>query len=185
MFTDWPQSVARRVVLKAFLASDHVTAAAGLTVAVVISKNGAAFGNPAAGATNATGISLGWYYVDLAAADFDTLGDLEVRGTEATIDPAERVFTVSSPRLYRAGQAITTFTVGSASTISSVVTSALDPAASVTDQFKGLVLAFDKDTTTAALRGQKTDITGSSSGGVLTCTALTTAPVSGDSGTIE
>jgi hypothetical protein len=74
--------------------------------------------------------------------------------------------------------------VGAASTTTSVVTSAMDPAAVVTDQFKGLILAFDKDTTTAALRGQKTDITGSSSGGVLTVTELTTAPASGDTATI-
>lgn len=71
-------------------------------------------------------------------------------------------------------------TVGSGSTQTSVVTSSLDPAATVADQFKGLILKFDKDTTTAALRGQGTDITGMTSGGVLTVTPLTTAPVSGD-----
>jgi hypothetical protein len=87
-------------------------------------------------------------------------------------------------RLDRACRAVTTVTVGAASTTTSVVTSAMDPAAVVTDQFKGLILAFDKDTTTAALRGQKTDITGSSSGGVLTVTELTTAPASGDTATI-
>ena len=35
-------------------------------------------------------------------------------------------------------------------------------------------------TTTTNLQGQSTDITASTSGGVLTVTALTTAPVSGD-----
>lgn len=88
-------------------------------------------------------------------------------------------------RFERALRAITTGTVGSASTVTSVVTSSLDPSATITDQFKGLILAFDKDTTTAALRGQKTDITASSTGGVLTVTSLTTAPVSGDLFTIE
>ena len=43
---------------------------------------------------------------------------------------------------------------------------------------------IDDATTTAALRGQATDITASSSGGVLTVTALTTAPASGDTFTI-
>lgn len=62
----------------------------------------------------------------------------------------------------------------------SIVTSSLLPAAAVADQFKGRVVIFDKETTTANLRGQATDITGSSSGGVLTVAALTTAPASGD-----
>ena len=71
-------------------------------------------------------------------------------------------------------------TVGSGSATTSVVTSGLTPAASVADQFKGRILTFAQDTTTAALRGQSTDITASTSGGVLTVTALTTAPSSGD-----
>lgn len=71
-------------------------------------------------------------------------------------------------------------TVGAASTTTSIVTSSMTPAASVADQFKGRIVIFDKDTTTAALRGQATDITASTAGGVLTVTALTTAAVSGD-----
>lgn len=88
-------------------------------------------------------------------------------------------------RLKRAVNSITTATIGAASTTTSVVTSAMSPAASVTDQFKGCILQFDKDTATVSLRGQKTDITASTSGGVLTCTALTTAPASGDTATIN
>lgn len=87
-------------------------------------------------------------------------------------------------RLDRSARAIVTGTVGSASTTTSIVTSALSPSAAVTDQFKGRIVIFDKDTTTANLRGQATDITGSSSGGVLTVSALTTAPVSTDTFTI-
>jgi hypothetical protein len=63
--------------------------------------------------------------------------------------------------------------------------STLLPAASVTDQYKGQILAFDKNTTTAALRGQKTDITASTSGGAFTFTGLTTMPQSGDTFTIS
>ncbi len=70
--------------------------------------------------------------------------------------------------------------VGAASSTTSVVTSSLTPAASVTDQFKGLILKFTEDTTTANLRGQGCEITASTSGGVLTVSSLTTAPVSGD-----
>jgi hypothetical protein len=90
------QSVARRVPFKAFLASDHVTPATGKTIPVVISKNGGAFGNPSAGATNATAIASGWYYVDLSTTDTATLGPLIVRGAEGTIDDAEAVFEVVS-----------------------------------------------------------------------------------------
>lgn len=84
-----PQSVTRRIVLKAYLSSDHVTAATGKTIAVVISKNGAAFGNPSGGATNATEIANGWYYVDLSTTDSGTLGPLIVRGTASGVDDAE------------------------------------------------------------------------------------------------
>lgn len=75
-------------------------------------------------------------------------------------------------------------TVGASSTTTSVVTSSMTPAAVVTDQFKGRVLTFERDTTTANLRGQGTDITANTAAGVLTVTALTTAPVSGDLFTI-
>jgi hypothetical protein len=77
-------------------------------------------------------------------------------------------------------------TVGSASTTTSVVTSAMSPATSVADQLKGRIVIFDHNTTTAALRGQATDITASSASAtpVLTVTALTTAPASGDTFTI-
>lgn len=90
------QSTAKRVLLKAFLASDHISPATGKTIAVVISKNGAAFGNPNAGATNATAIGNGWYYVDLDATDTGTLGPLVVRGTEGTIDDTEIAFSVEA-----------------------------------------------------------------------------------------
>lgn len=85
----------------------------------------------------------------------------------------------------RSVRAITRGTVNTGASTTSIPTSSLDPSPTVNDQFKGLILSFDKDTTTAALRGQKTDITASTSGGTLTVTALTTAPVSGDTFTIE
>jgi hypothetical protein len=92
------QFVARRVLLKAYLSSDHLSPATGKTIPVQISKNGAAFANPAAGTVNATEIANGWYYVDLAAAtDMGTQGPFIVRGTEGTIDPAEDRFQVVEP----------------------------------------------------------------------------------------
>lgn len=93
--------------------------------------------------------------------------------------------TGSVTKLERVLSGNTTGTVGAASTTTSIVTSALDPAANVADQYKGLILKFDDATTTVALRGQGTDITASTAGGVLTVTALTTAPVSGDIFTVS
>jgi hypothetical protein len=89
-----PQSVAIRVPLKAYLASDHLANATGKTIAVQISKNGAAFGNPSAGATNAVEIGAGWYYADLSAIDAGALGPLIIRGTSAGVDDVEIVYQV-------------------------------------------------------------------------------------------
>ena len=89
-----PQAIALCVVLKAYLSSDHVSAATGKTLAVVISKNIAAFGNPSAGVTNATEISNGWYYADLSTTDTGTVGPLIVRATSSGVDDVERIFTV-------------------------------------------------------------------------------------------
>lgn len=71
-------------------------------------------------------------------------------------------------------------TVGSGSTTTSIVTSAMSPAAAVTDQYKARVVIFRRNTTTANLRGQGSSITASTAGGVLTVDQLSTAPVSGD-----
>lgn len=73
-------------------------------------------------------------------------------------------------------------TVGVGSTTTSVVSSSLTPAGSVATQFKGRIMTFADDTTTAALRGQATDITASSASATptFTVTALTTSPASTD-----
>jgi hypothetical protein len=114
-------------------------------------------------------------------------------GTVETVDGQSVVAVVATfsienrgpLRLRRGVNVNTLFTVGGGSTTTSVVTSSMSPAAAATDQTKGQILCFDRETTTANLRGQKTDITGSSAGGVLTVTALSDAPVSGDFGTIQ
>jgi len=90
-----PQSVTKRVALKAYLSSDHVSAATGKTIAIVLSKNGGAFGNPSGGATNATEIANGWYYVDLSTTDTGTQGPLIVRGTASATDDVEVIFEVA------------------------------------------------------------------------------------------
>lgn len=88
-----PNGVAKTVVLKAYL-SDGVTEATGKTIAIKISKNTAAFGDPNAGATNATEIANGWYYVSLNGTDTGSNGPLIVRGTATGVDPTEAVFEV-------------------------------------------------------------------------------------------
>lgn len=106
-----PQSAAKRIVLKAYLSSDHVSPATGKTIAIVISKSGGAFGNPNAGATNATEVSNGWYYIDLSAADTDTLGPLIIRGTCTTCDDIE-------PQPYEVTSAIPADSAGVATLLS-------------------------------------------------------------------
>lgn len=93
--------------------------------------------------------------------------------------------TESADRLQRTTLAIVTGTCAAGGSTTSIIASALDPTSAVDDQFKGRIITFDKDTTTTALRGQATDITGYTHA-TLTCTvtALTTAPASGDTFTI-
>jgi hypothetical protein len=89
-----PLGATIRVPLQAYLASDHISPATGKTLAITISKNGAAYGNPSAGATNATEIASGSYYVDLSATDTGTLGPLFVRGAVATVDDVIAIYHV-------------------------------------------------------------------------------------------
>jgi hypothetical protein len=83
----------------------------------------------------------------------------------------------------RGSRTVVRGTADAGATTTSIPTSAFSPAGGATDQFKGRIVVFDNDTATAALRGQATDITGSSNAATptLTVTALTTAPASGDS----
>jgi hypothetical protein len=74
-------------------------------------------------------------------------------------------------------------TVGAtAPATTSFTPSAVWPAGSAANQWLGRILVFENDTTTAALRGQATDITAATAAALplLTFTALTNAPVSGD-----
>jgi len=82
------------------------------------------------------------------------------------------------------GNVIGTCDVGGTTT--SIVVSSITPATSVADQLKGRIVTFDKNTTTAALRGQATDVTASTASATptLTVTALTTAAASTDTFTI-
>lgn len=151
----------------------------------------------AAGVRSAVGLASANLDTQLTAID-DYL-DTEVAAIKAKTD--QLTFTVANQidanilsvdgvadaadRLQRVVQGNVFGTVGVGSTTTSIVTSALDPAAAVNDQYKGRILTFKNDTTTANLRGQSTDITASTSLGVLTVTALTTSPANGDTFTIS
>ena len=80
-------------------------------------------------------------------------------------------------------------TVGSSSSTTSITTSAFSPggAGIVANQFQGRIVIFDGTTATAALRGQASNITANTSGATptFTVTALTTAPASGDTFSIQ
>lgn len=90
--------------------------------------------------------------------------------------------TGAGSKLARGAKSMVLGTVGVGSTTTSVVTSALDPLATNTDQFVGRLIQFADDTTTADLRGQTREITANTTGGsaAFTVSALTDAPASGD-----
>lgn len=91
-----PQSTSYELAFKAFLTATGAEAT-GLTIPITISKNGAtSFSNPSGGATNATEIGNGWYFVVLTTTDTGTLGRLAVRGTVATTDDVGVALTVVS-----------------------------------------------------------------------------------------
>jgi hypothetical protein len=125
-------------------------------------------------------------YTDVAAGEYILIGiadSLPVCSWWVNLRLATATFQVYDYPNFKLDEALKTAVtgvVGSASTTTSVVTSSLSPAAAVLDQFKGLILKFTSDTTTANLRGQGCEITGSTALGVLTVSSLTTAPASGD-----
>ena len=165
-----------------------ITTATNLTNLPAITSNWLTAAGIAAGALNGkgdwnigkTGYSLTQTFPTNFASMVITAGGIVDADVEAVTGD-----TGAATKLKRVLSGNTTGTVGSGSTTTSIVTSSTNPAANVTNQFKGLILKFDDATTTAALRGQGTDITASTAAGVLTVTELTTAAVSGDIFTIS
>ena len=89
-----PQSTSKVVPIRAYSSTDHVSPATGKTIAVTISQNGGRLQPLSAGATNATEISNGWYYVTLSTTDTGTLGPLVVVGTCTGVDQVDFQFDV-------------------------------------------------------------------------------------------
>ena len=130
--------------------------------------------------------------VDVAAVKTDT-GAIKTKTDSLTFTGALRVdaniaainnATGGVSALDRSLRGLIEGTVGAGATTTSIPTSSLAPAVTVADQLKGRIVVFDENTATAALRGQATDITTNTAAGVLTVTALTTAPASGDTFTV-
>ena len=168
-------------------------AASGLTVTAKLFAAGSDTEIASVSATEATN-RKGTYtvaYTDIAAGEYMLIGiasSLPVCSWWVNLRLATATFQVYDNPNYKLAQALKTAVtgvVGSSSTTTSVVTSSMSPAAAVSDQFKGLILKFTDDTTTANLRGQGCEITTNTSGGVLTVSSLTTAPVSGDTFVIQ
>ncbi len=125
-----------RIPLYLVLSSDHLTPATGKTLAITISKNGAAFGNPSAGATNATEVASGWYYVDLSATDTGTNGPLIVLGTATACDNSTIAYTVATAATSQ--NLIVRSSTAQAGNANSIT---LDASASATsDLYKGMVI---------------------------------------------
>ena len=124
------------------------------------------------------------YYV-LEEAVFDALAAASALGyvANAPVNVAQIAgSSAAATNLDRSARTIVRGTVDSGASTTSIPTSALDPAAAADDQFRGRVVLFDRDTTTAELRDQGSDISASAADGTLTLSvALTDAPVSGDS----
>jgi hypothetical protein len=101
MYERIPQSVAKTIVVPAYLSSDHLSAATGkTTLQITISKNGAAFGNPGGGGPVClTEIANGFYSYSLSSTDLGTLGPLAVfvSDTGSTTDPIRLIFEVVEP----------------------------------------------------------------------------------------
>lgn len=163
--------VAYRVTLPIFdNTGSLVTGAAGLDSEV--SKDGGTFADATNEATEIA-TSSGMYYLDLTASEMAARTVTIIVKTSTT--NAKTTPIVLYPELI-----VVRGVCNTGATTTSMPTSSLTPAAAVTDQFKGRIVVFEADTTTANLRGQATDITASTSGGTLTVSALSTACASGD-----
>lgn len=152
---------------------------------IFLSKAGGTAAIRHATVTASVADAYGMMKVTLDATDTNTLGMLDVLFAKAaTYLPVHKSFMVVPANVHEIlvsiGFAVATGVVTTGSSTTSIVTSSVTPTAGVTDQYKGRIVIFDNDTTTANLRGQATDITASSNAGVLTVSDLTTAPASGD-----
>lgn len=162
-----------------------------------VSTDGGAFGNlatlpsanPASGRAVMIDLSSGEMNgdnvvvqcVDAAGAEWCDLL-IALQTTAQQIDDLAALTATQSTNLGKTTGAIGRGTVTTGGSTTSIPTSAFTPSGAVANQFTGRVIMFDADTTTTGLRGQATVISASSNAATptFTVTAMTTAPVSGD-----
>lgn len=126
------QSTARNLMVFLTSSTDHVTGLTGATLAITISKDGAAF---ASISPTVTERGNGWYNIALTTGNTDTLGDLVLRATASGADPIdlrEQVF-ASLP-----GDSVTVSSIGS-----NVINAASIATDAVTEIQNGLATAAD------------------------------------------
>jgi hypothetical protein len=131
--------------------------------------------NPAVGRYRVTGSVP-------VAATHGQLIEVEVAATIGGVAAKAFVerFRVDASGFDGATRCIVTGTVATGATVTSIPTTGLNIPVLDLDQFKGRILLFPVTTTTAALRGQATNITAVAADGTLTVSALSRAPVAGD-----
>jgi hypothetical protein len=116
-----------------------------------------------------------------AKADVQAEVDTSLASYDGPTNAEMEARTLDAGPLAQLSQNLDNCLTGTASGTPTTTTMVSDIGVTVDDQFNGRIITFDDDTTTAALREQSTDITGcTASSNTLTFTALTTAPVSGD-----
>jgi len=81
---DTQLTTATSIMVRMIDSMDHVSGLTGLTPAVSVSKNGGGFVTISPVVTER---GLGWYNIDLTAADCDTLGELVVMAQAPGADP--------------------------------------------------------------------------------------------------
>lgn len=176
------QGQARNIIVFMTDSADRSLGKTGLTLTIQTSKAGAALATITPTVTERT---VGYYQLAMTAAHLDTLGDLGFYITGTGADPSVWIDQV----VLDVAGARATFgvTIGTGSTTTSLVTSAMVPAQTFgADQLKNRIFVFDNDTTTAALRGQVCEITANTSSATptLTVSTLTASAVSGDKGRV-
>lgn len=140
---------------------------------------------PSGTVANTTNITAGTITTVTNLTNAPTSGDLTATMKTSVQTAADAAVTANASIAAIKAPVDDTIVRGTSSATASTTSltpSAFSPAGVAADQFKGRVLVFDNDTTTTALRGQATTITASSAASlpVLTYTALTTSPASGD-----
>lgn len=172
--------VGRVIYTRPQYAADMVISSGGVVSGNVTQFGGAAgtfaSGRPEVNTTHAAGTAWGSGAITAASIATGAI-DADALAADAVTEIRDKIIERTCIR----GTAAT----GTLST-TQMTTTGMSPAMTAANQLAGQILMFDHDTTTAALRGQKTDITASSAAAnpLLTFTALTTAPANGDTFTI-